>query len=414
MKKYNLFILIVIFLFISSCEREKNEPTKNYEIKGFAQKGPFKSGTNITVIELKNTLQPTGLNFYSTVYDNMGSFIVPDVELSSNYVELMADGFYFDENWGRTTIEKLLLKAIADVSVKPEININVLTHISAERVKYLVQNEARTFNEAKTQAQNEILKIFNMDGDDTDNYEMLDLSKEGELNSKLLAISSIIQGNRNIADLTELITDIGSDIKTDGVIDSEDLQTKLATAAVLCNIGGIRTNLADYYSNDSVFNNFQNHVKHFIENTEFESMIDLNFPEVTLEGENLLALPDNYTLDTTSVYCLSQSLNITNLDRFRIAFTIIKTSGTGNVIYSTIDLSGWEYESNYCSVEPTIGLGCGIGLYLMYSWPISSASETPLSIRFQDSGEMMLTIYIDSESLPDNGGSYIIKKYMTW
>lgn len=43
------------------------------------------------------------------------------------------------------------------------------------------------------QAQNEILKIFNLEGDNAENYAQLDISKEGELNSKLLAISSIIQ-----------------------------------------------------------------------------------------------------------------------------------------------------------------------------------------------------------------------------
>ncbi len=411
MRKIILFIFLILLLFILSCEKE--EPTKNYEIKGLAQKGPFRSGTNITVIELKNNLQPTGLNFYSTVSDNMGSFKVPDVTLSSKYVELMADGYYFNENWGITTDEKLLLKAVSDVSVQSEININILTHISAERVKYLVQDERITFDEAKTQSQNEILKIFNLDGNDSDNYESLDISKEGELNNKLLAISSIIQGNRSVSGLTELISEIASDIKTDGVIDSKELQTNLATSAVLCNIGGIRENLVDYYSNDSVFDDFQNYVKHFVESTEFESIIDLNFPETTSYGENLLALADNSTLDTASVYCLSQNLDISNLDRTWFIFTILKMSTTGNVIYSIVDLSGWEYESNYCSFE-TVGNRCGIDLSLFYSLPVHSGSETPISIKFLGSGEIKLTIYVESESLPDNGGLYVIKKYMKW
>jgi hypothetical protein len=344
----------------------------------------------------------------------MGSFTVTDVELSSDYVELMADGFYFDENRGRITNGKLLLKAIADVSVQSEININILTHISVERVKYLIQDEGKTFSEAKSQSRDEIMKIFNLNGEDTCNYERLDISQEGELNSKLLAISSIVQGNRDIASLTELITAIGSDIRTDGVIDSKDLQTKLATSAVLCNIGSIRTNLADYYSDDSVFNDFQNYVKQFIENTEFESLIDLDFPASTPEGVNLLALPDNSTLDTDAVYCLSQNLNSDHLDGFNIQFTIIKTSETGTVNYSVIDLNGWEYESNYCSSEPFFGLGCGIGLYLSYNRLVSSTSKIPLSLSLQGSGELLLIIYIDSASLPDNGGSYMIRKYMHW
>ena len=89
----------------------------------------------------------------------------------------MADGFYFNENWGRTTNVKLLLKAITDLSVQSKTNVNILTHISADRVKYLVQNEGMTFNDAKTQAQNEILKIFNLEDENTENYEQLEISK---------------------------------------------------------------------------------------------------------------------------------------------------------------------------------------------------------------------------------------------
>ncbi len=401
---------MIILLSNLSCEKEINESKKNYEIKGIAQKGPFQSGTNITLLELKNTLQPTGLTFYSTVTDSMGGFELPDVELSSHYVELMADGYYYNENRGQTTNEKLLLKAVADASVGSQININILTHFSAERIKYLVQNEGKTYYEAKTQSQDEILKIFNLDIDDPDDYEKLDISKKGELNSKLLAISGIIQGNRSVPALTEFLTDLGSDIKIDGVIDSKELQTKLATSAALCNVGGIRINLADYYKKDSVFVDFQNHMKHFVKNTEFESLLDLDFPATAPEGENLLSLPDNTLLDTESTYCLSQNIDMSNLSRLIITFTILKKSGTGTVIYSTKDLTGWNYESNYCSNEPT-GLWCGINIT---TWSLNSASDTPLTIKFQGSGEIMLTIYVESESLPDNGGSYVIKKYLKW
>ncbi len=297
------------------------------------------------------------------------------------------------------------------MSVQSDININILTHISVDRIKYLVQNEGKTYNDAKIQAQDEILKIFNLEGDNTKNYEQLDISKVGKLNSKLLAISSIIQANRSVADLTELLTDISSDIKTDGVIDSKDVQTKLATSAVLCNIGGIRENLSEYYNNDSVFNNFKYHVKHFIENTEFESMVDLNFPKNTTEGINLLALLDNSTLDIDSVYCLSANLTNVDLnDPFR-HYYIIKLSESGTVNYSPIDLTSWSYHTDYCSSEPSLGLGCGISLASVI---FNSISEIPLSIQFEGSGEILLTIDFGSRELPDNGGSYMIKKYYNW
>jgi hypothetical protein len=409
MKKFIPFI--VFLLFISSCEKEVSDAKKNFEIKGLAQKGPYRSGTNITVIELIDNLNATGLNYYTTVTDNFGGFSISDVELSSNYAELMADGFYFNENWGGTTNLKLVLKAITDLSVQSDININILTHISVDRIKYLVQNEGKTYNDAKLQAQNEILKIFNLEDDNTQNYEQLDISKEGELNSKLLAISCIIQANRSIADLTELLADISSDIKTDGLIDSPDLQSKLATTAVLCNLGGIRENLAEYYNNDSVFNTFKYHVKHFIENTEFESLADLNFLENTSEGKNLIALSDNSTLHTDSAYCLASNLSNVNLDDVFIGYTIIKLSESGIVKYSPIDLTAWSYDTHYCSSVPSLGIGCGISIA---SYNCRLASEIPLSIQFEGSGEILLTINFNSSELPDNGGSYRMQKYFKW
>ena len=407
MKKFSSLILIIL-LAILSCEKETSESKKNYELSGVAQKGPFRSGTNITLLELKNTLQPTGLTFYSTVSDSMGSYQLPEVELRSNYVELMADGYYYNENQGHNTSENLLLKAVADVSDNSEININILTHISAERIKYLVQEEGKTYTEAKAQSQDEILKIFNMEMNDPEDFEKLDISKEGELNGKLLAISSIIQGNRSVHALAEALTDIGSDIKMDGVIDSEELQTRLATSATLCDVATIRANLADYYNNNPGFNNFQDYVKYFVEQTEFESLIDLNFPETTPEGKNLLALPDQTLLDTESTYCLSQNIDISNLPSAAIAFTIVKKPGPGAVISTpTMELTGWTYNANYC----TSGNWCGIKLTTALH-PL--ASDTPITITFKGSSELVLTIYVESESLPDNGGSYVIRKFMKW
>jgi hypothetical protein len=399
------FTIILLLFTILSCEKDKNESKQNYEIKGFAQKGPFTAGTNITVMELKNNLQPTGLIYYSIVSDNYGSFNLPEVELSSNYVELMADGYFFNEYFGYGTVYKLVLKAIADVSKDSEININILTHISAERIKHLVYNEGKTFQDAKTQSQNEILKIFNMDGNAIINYEKLNIAETGELNSKLLAISSIIQGNRSIPKLTEFLTNLALDIKTDGVIDSKELQMNLATSAALCNVGDIRKNLSNFYGNDSVFNNFQNYVKLFVENTEFEPLIKLNFPITSQWEENLLAQPDNAILDTTATYCLNLDLSDHYLSDLELSIQILNISGTGNIIYLTKDLTGWRYENEYCS-----GVQCGV---FLNSYTLNSASENPLAIKFQGSGEIKMTVLIEPPYLSGDDQNYIIK-YMKW
>ena len=83
----------------------------------------------------------------------------------------------------------------------------------------------------------------------------------------------------------------------------------------------------------------------------------------------------------------------------------------GTVNYSPIDLTAWGYDTHYCSSEPSLGLGCGISIA---SYNVHSASEIPLSIQFEGTGEILLTIDFGSSELPDNGGGYMIKKYFSW
>jgi hypothetical protein len=64
------------------------------KINGYAQKGPYLNGTSITIAELANDLVPTGKNFSSQILDNTGTFEIKNVELTFQYVELRADGFY--------------------------------------------------------------------------------------------------------------------------------------------------------------------------------------------------------------------------------------------------------------------------------------------------------------------------------
>jgi len=136
----------------------------------------------------------------------------------------------------------------------------------------------------------------------------------------------------------------------------------------------------------------------------------LNFPLTTPEGENLLALQDNVKIDTAFSYCLSQNLDVSHLGNFHIYLGILKISGSGNVIYSKNDLTDWNYDSAYCYPEPS-GLLCGI---MVDSYKLNSASKTPVMVKFQGSGEIMLSIFISSPSLPGIGGDYRINKFIKW
>jgi len=90
----------------------------------------------------------------------------------------------------------LALQAFLDLTDSSSVNVNLMTHLEKKRVEYLMDNSKMTFAAAKTQAQTEILKIFYIDNVTLGNSETLDISKSGDGNAVLLAISAMIQTTR--------------------------------------------------------------------------------------------------------------------------------------------------------------------------------------------------------------------------
>ncbi len=418
MRNTTAILLILAISFLGNSCREENvdtPTTTTYKthIDGFAQKGPFNTGTIVTLHELSDSLYQTGLNFNTTVYNKFGSFSIPNITLNSNYIELMADGYFFDEFLGTTTDEKLVLRAIADVNDTSSININILTHISVNRIKYLVANEGKSFTEAKTQAQNEILDIFGMADTQNQDYTKLDITKKEDSDKKLLAISSIIISYCNhylaLPRLTEFLTEIALDIEKDGKVDSEEILEELATRAEFCSIGRIRKNLSIFYENDTTFNGFQEYIDDFRESSKIEPVLKLDFAKKNNIGTNLLGLKDNAILDTTTEYCLIPGLNGVK----EIEFEIYKTSESGQIIYSPDEyknsIDGWIYNKYVTSYPFSYTKG-----YQIFTRNLSAASETPLKITLKGSGELLLITKISSDLFDGSCAEQSIHTFMKW
>lgn len=253
-----LFLLGFLFLLINCKEEEPvimeapvlvPAPTPDIpkvDIAGYVQKGPFINGTSIVIVELNDSLGATGKTFFSQVVDNKGSFSASNIELSSSYIQLVADGFYFDEVKGEKSAAQLTLFALADTASAYQINVNVLSHLEKDRVLYLVGN-GMTFTEAKKQAQQEILSIFGIVKEDMGSAESLDISQQGEDNAILLAISAILQGDSSVAELSELLAEITSDLREDGKLDSEALKSQLKQNAIGLKLSSIRQNVQERY-----------------------------------------------------------------------------------------------------------------------------------------------------------------------
>lgn len=248
-------------------------PPVRADIEGRAQKGPFASGTRITIAELDANLVQTGRTFSATLRDDEGSFVVRAVELGTPYARVEADGYYFDEVRGELSEAPLRLFSYVDFSDRTTININVLGHLEAARLEYLVTERGRPFADAKAQAHREVLAMFELAGSSIDDAETLDISRGGEANATLFTISVILQGTRSVGELAELLSNIQSDLAEDGTLDDRALGAALMAGASTVNPESVRENLAAYFAELGVtadVPDVASTLEHFRESTDYE------------------------------------------------------------------------------------------------------------------------------------------------
>ena len=81
------------------------------------QKGQFIQGSVVTIQELNERLQPTGKSYQTQILDDMGSFELTS-DIDSRYVEIIAEGFYFNEVTGNLSDAPLTLRSLSDLQWK--------------------------------------------------------------------------------------------------------------------------------------------------------------------------------------------------------------------------------------------------------------------------------------------------------
>ncbi|HNT27287.1 MAG TPA: DUF1566 domain-containing protein [bacterium] len=217
-----------------------------FTIAGFVQKGPFVQGSEITIQELDASLVPIGTSYTTDTIDDFGSFGIAR-QMASNFIEVTASGFYFNEVVGSLSAAGIQFRVVADIGEAKPVNINILTTIERERIKELI-GKGDSFEEARAKAEQEILAIFNITGFETANFQEMDISKEGDSNAILLAISAVLQQGNSEAQLSELISKITQDIKTDGTLDNETQRAKIVEGGIALDLAAVRTNIEDRYT----------------------------------------------------------------------------------------------------------------------------------------------------------------------
>ena len=213
-------------------------------IGGLVQKGPFVTGTSVQVQELDNRLNPTGTSFETQINDDFGSFTLSS-KIASGYIEIVADGQYFNEILNEVTDARIRLRNIAKVAENQTVNINILTTLQTPRLRKLVADGV-SFDNAVVQSRKEVLKAFNITAD-AQAFDRMSIVGAGADNAILLAVSAIMQQGRNAGELTELVAKVANDISDNGTLDTQSLKSAILASSSSVDPIEVRRNLIERY-----------------------------------------------------------------------------------------------------------------------------------------------------------------------
>ena len=236
------FIIALYGLVLGSCsesELDNNIPTPRvYNVNGKVEKGPFVSGSTITIQPMDGKLQVLGSMFNTSITDNSGSFTFGSNEFQAPYAEMMATGYFFNEVKGNLSEGTLVLRSLVDLSDNSTVNVNILTHLKYPRIKKLIEF-GKSFKEANTQAQSELLKAFGLQKYASKDASQFSIVTGTDESAALIAISSLLLYARSEGALTEYLSTLSQEFGNNGVFsettksqikkDKSELASKLYT-----------------------------------------------------------------------------------------------------------------------------------------------------------------------------------------
>jgi hypothetical protein len=349
-----LFVCLIISISIS-CKKNKEE-SKNYTLNGKAQKGPFITGTLVTLNELNSNLGQTGKSFTTSITGNNGSFNLNNVSLNSNLALLTANGFYFSEIYGQLSAAPITLQAITNLSNKENVNINVLTHMIRGRIENLV-SKGMNFNDANNQAKSEFLSFLGVTNIFNEDFENLDISKNEDRNAVLLAISVMLQRYTTIlgdegkitAELTQLLSTLNEDFASDGLISNRSSIDQILNNISQLNLIEIRDNIVkkniELNQSDSI-PNFEKYIAQFQQ--KHSNNIYTNFTYPLMASPEPIIAPDikiknilvpNDTIYESGPYSIAAIIPLNKNLKIKFIFS-------GPFSYDGVG-HGWEIINNF-------------------------------------------------------------------
>ena len=244
---------------------------------GLAQKGPFRYGASVKIIELDSTqrLGDSRKTHRTCIAEQDGSYSFDSVDLVSPYVRLEASGYFRNELTGGLSKSQVTLKAIVDLTDRDSANVTMLTHMEAPRVLKLVENSGNNqpIRSVKAQALKEILSSFEISlggssgGNGGGNFggwnfggqqqtttttdgrfaEDIGLFDGDEYSAALLAISIMMQRKGSGSEMLQYADGIAERIKGNGNWDDNNAKADLADWLMVLDTSGsyaaIRSNM---------------------------------------------------------------------------------------------------------------------------------------------------------------------------
>lgn len=248
-KLLNYFCLFLLMAFVAGCEDDKDKDVftpKEFKVTGKVEKGPFVPGSKITAQALDENYNPTGEVYQGTIDDHAGSFNLGTIKLNSPYALLTADGYYFNEVYGDLSDGQISMQSLVDLTENKQVNINILTHLKAQRMMQLLRNGGLAFDEADEQVQREVLKSFGLEKyveKDVCNFSIASGTDEA---GALIVVSSTLLRERTDAELTEYLAKLSAEFKTEGTF-AESTKKELRENSMMLRVNDIADNIIARY-----------------------------------------------------------------------------------------------------------------------------------------------------------------------
>ena len=189
--------------FAFSCSDDNSGGTyepQTYNVSGKVEKGPFVSGSTITMQPMDSKMQASGESYSATITDNAGNFTFGSKLFNAPFAELTANGYFFNEVDGDLSSGTLNLRALVDLSDKSTVNVNILTHLKYQRMLNLIE-QGSSFKQADRQAQQELFAVFGLTAYASTDASQLSIISGTDEAAALIAVSSLILGERSEAEV---------------------------------------------------------------------------------------------------------------------------------------------------------------------------------------------------------------------